>query len=245
MQIPRIRRLGGKFRARVRDRASRWSIRDPEWMWGRRTTKRAYAFSVRHFVFLLVTTCSSSPLTNAAPAATTATPAPTASAIADRDGDGVPDECDYCPGQPGIDRADHPYGRGCPYIDQFVSTVDFAGPPIAFTSGLSYKHRSLEAVASGMKANAHVTFFLVGHVTSDEPNGDVLSLQRAETIRAELVALGVAPTAIQAFGAGTSGYPAREVTFDASHDRARQRMWSPTQHDVVYVPLPDLCAARN
>lgn len=191
---------------------------------------------------IFLAACSSTPVTNAAPAATTATPTPIAIAIADRDGDGVPDECDYCPGEPGIDRADHPYGRGCPWIDQFVSTVEFAGPPVAFTSGLSYT-RSLDAVAAGMKANAHVTFFLVGHATPDEPNADRLSLQRAETIRSALVALGVAPSSMQAFGAGASRD--RNVSFDASYDRARKRMWDPAQHDVVYVPLPDLCAARN
>ncbi len=202
---------------------------------------------MRGFVFLLAA-CGGAPVTHAAPAApaaiattTMATATATAKAIADRDGDGVPDDCDYCPGQPGIDRADHPYGRGCPYIDQFTSTVAFAGAPITFTSGLSYT-RALDDVARGMKADTSVTFFVVGHATPEEPNAEALALQRAETIRVALVALGVAASSVQAFGATPSHFQGKSVSFDASRDSARERAWDPARREVEFVPLPDLCA---
>jgi hypothetical protein len=37
----------------------------------------------------------------------------------DADRDGAKDACDHCPLEPGINRPDHPHGRGCPYIDAF------------------------------------------------------------------------------------------------------------------------------
>jgi hypothetical protein len=196
------------------------------------------------FTLPILAACSSTPVTTSSAPAAPPTATTAAASAVDSDGDGVPDDCDYCPRQPGIDRADHPYGRGCPYIDQFVSTVEFVGAPIAFGSGLSYT-RSLDAIASGMRADAHVTFFVIGHATPDEPNAGALALQRAETIRSALVALGVAASSMQAFAASPSSLGGKSVTFDASYDRARKRIWDPALREVVYVPLPDLCAAHN
>jgi hypothetical protein len=201
---------------------------------------------MRRFAFFLVA-CGGAPITPAAPVVTRiATPAPTAIVIADADDDGVPDDCDYCPHQPGINRSDHPYGRGCPYVDQFTSTVAFAGAPIVFTTGLFYL-RSLDAIARGMKENASsVTFFVIGHATPEEPDPDALALQRAEVIRAALVALGVAPSSVRAFAARPSRYfPEKSVSFDSSHDSARERVWDPVRREVVFVPLPDLCREHD
>lgn len=176
----------------------------------------------------------------------------------DGDGDGVKDVCDHCPMQPGIDRPEHPHGRGCPHIDAFADSGEFLRNATVIFGRDSAKApprapEALRDVASGMvKLPAHIRFFVIGHATPEERDPDALSERRAAEIVSALVALGVDRARLEPHGAGAarpvfSGEPrgptlprSRRVELDLSHNHARQRHWSAERKEVEDVIPEDL-----
>lgn len=131
--------------------------------------------------------------------------------LADRDDDGVPDVCDWCPGEPGINRGDHFYGRGCPFVDAFHSEGDAiralsvalgaSGAWRVFDANGVYRYgaapapsklpRPIDHVAHAMNGAAGLRFFVIGHAAPNEPDPEAAARRRAQAVVEALVAAGV------------------------------------------------------
>lgn len=175
----------------------------------------------------------------------------------DADHDDVPDVCDWCPRNPGVNLPNHRHGRGCPYIDQFTPSAAFLfGAHVVFDkneSALSADaSKTLAALAAEMKRHPHETYFVVGYTDPGEHDREPLSERRAMAVMDELVGLGVERERLTAHGAadrdpvlqthylkGTSA-PARRVEFDVTFDDARERIWNADTQKVEFRPKPDL-----
>lgn len=176
----------------------------------------------------------------------------------DADRDGAKDVCDHCPMEQGINRPDHPHGRGCPYIDAFADSGEFLrGKAVLFArDSAKLPPRAPEAlgpVASEMtKQPAHLRFFVIGHATPEERDPEGLSERRAAEVVAALVALGVDRARLEPHGAGAShpvfsGEPrgadatkSRRVELDIDYNHARPRHWSAERKQVEAVVPKDL-----
>lgn len=204
---------------------------------------------------LLLVACSSA----ASPALGTGAPAvishASPPATADSDHDGVPDACDRCPREPGVDRADHPYGRGCPWLDAFGEPNAYLQPPIAFRKGSAALDRSLASLALEMKRHTGERFFVVGNASTDEPDPEALAIARARAVADALAAAGVDPASIEVHSAGATRpeydpgigpnlAQSRRVVLDVSRDHSRNRAWLEDRREVDYIPYPDLCAPQ-
>lgn len=127
----------------------------------------------------------------------------------DNDRDGILDRCDRCPNDPetynGFDDAD-----GCPdsqrvivkpariVIVQFVHFAlgqhRFGAPSLPVvdaTAEVLKEHPEIEVVA------------VIGHTSQDEQRPDLLSLRRAQEVRAALIQRGIDADRVVAFGAGS------------------------------------------
>jgi hypothetical protein len=163
----------------------------------------------------------------------------------DSDNDGVPDVCDHCPREPGVNSADHPYGRGCPWIDAFVGEHDALYPlGPKFRRGSATVSGDLADVIREMQTKPADRFFVIGHASEDEPDPVALGLRRAEAVASMLEAGGVSRSRLEIHSAGAThpelgdSVARRRVTFDLFHDHARRRAWDEARHDVEWV-LPE------
>jgi len=126
--------------------------------------------------------------------------------IPDGDGDGVNDEEDKCPTRPGPVS-----NQGCPEIaKEVIEKVNYAAKNVFFATGsyklLSKSYKALNDVASLMKADESLMLDIDGHtdaVGSEESN-QVLSENRAKSVKDYLVSKGVAESRLFSTGYGES-----------------------------------------
>ena len=124
--------------------------------------------------------------------------------VPDADGDGVNDEEDKCPNLAGP--ADN---QGCPVISEEVKKkVDVAANNILFVTGsaklVSKSYKGLNEVVKIMQENPEMELVIDGHtdnVGSDEKN-QVLSDDRAASVRAYIISKGIAENRITSAGHG-------------------------------------------
>jgi outer membrane protein OmpA-like peptidoglycan-associated protein len=181
-------------------------------------------------------------------------PEPTASVpLADLDHDRVPDVCDHCPGEPGIDRGDHPHGRGCPYVDAFQDSAAFLRD-VTFefsksSASLSEAgvRRARELAPNLIGRDDGLRFFVLGNVSPDEVEDPTLGQRRAEAVVAALVEAGVDPAFLMAHDAQVASpvYDAsrqnidaprsRRVTLDASRTHALGQVWNAERRQVENI----------
>lgn len=144
----------------------------------------------------------------------------------DSDRDGIPDANDRCPSEPETFNGTHD-DDGCP--DHGTVRVEASMlrilEHIVFGEGsaaLAPAHLPvLEAVAATLRANPQIRVVEVqGNASPEEPNAWPLALDRAATVRARLVALGVASDRLRVRSSGAS----RPVAANESpQSRARNR----------------------
>jgi len=149
-----------------------------------------------------------------------------APATADGDGDGVADELDACPAEPGVASAE-PNRSGCPERKRVV--VETIGiviiERVRFARGSATiapdSRLLLEETVKVLQGTPTITRLEVqGSASTDEANGQRLSEQRAKAVVAWLVAAGVDASRLVAKGYGTSRPLADSATSDG---RARNR----------------------
>jgi len=126
--------------------------------------------------------------------------------IPDTDGDGVNDEEDKCPTRPGPIS-----NQGCPEIaKEVIEKVNYAAKNVFFATGsyklLSKSFKALNDVATLMKADESLMLDIDGHtdaVGSEESN-QVLSENRAKSVKDYLISKGVAESRLFSTGYGES-----------------------------------------
>ncbi|HEX7902842.1 MAG TPA: OmpA family protein [Chitinophagaceae bacterium] len=124
--------------------------------------------------------------------------------VPDADGDGVNDEEDKCPNLAGP--ADN---QGCPVISEEVKKkVDVAANNILFVTGsaklVSKSYKGLNEVVKIMQDNPEMELAIDGHtdnVGADEKN-QVLSDNRAASVRTYIISKGIAESRITSAGHG-------------------------------------------
>ena len=124
--------------------------------------------------------------------------------IPDGDGDGVNDEEDKCPTRPGPVS-----NQGCPEIaKEVIEKVNLAAQNVFFATG-SYKllaksFKSLNDVAAIMKADESLLLDIDGHTdeVGTNENNQVLSDNRAGSVREYLISKGVTETRMKSTGFG-------------------------------------------
>ena len=124
--------------------------------------------------------------------------------IPDTDKDGVNDEEDQCPNTPGPVQ-----NHGCPIIEQeVIRKVNYAADNILFQTGTATLKpsslRGLNDVVDIMKENGSILLQIDGHtdfVGSDSLN-DVLSQNRAGTVKQYFISKGINQSRMQAIGHG-------------------------------------------
>ena len=124
--------------------------------------------------------------------------------IPDGDGDGVNDEEDKCPTRPGPVS-----NQGCPEIaKEVIEKVNYAAKNVFFATGsfklLAKSNKSLNDVASLMKADESLMLDIDGHTDDVGANdkNQVLSENRAKSVKDYLVKQGVAETRLFSTGYG-------------------------------------------
>lgn len=126
--------------------------------------------------------------------------------VPDADGDGINDEEDKCPMRPGPAS-----NMGCPEISkEVIEKISFAARNVFYATG-SYKllaksHASLNEVANLMKADPSLMLDIEGHTDSQgsEESNQLLSENRAKSVKEYLVNQGVAENRLKATGYGES-----------------------------------------
>lgn len=130
--------------------------------------------------------------------------------VADRDGDGVADATDRCPDQPetynGQTDDDGCPDRGAAVMEasqiRILQPVNFAAGSVELTTRAI---AVLDAVAATLRATPQVQMVeLQGSASDDEADAWSLALNRAATVRARLVAMGVAPDRLRARSVGST-----------------------------------------
>ncbi len=159
--------------------------------------------------------------------------------LVDTDHDDVPDVCDWCPREPGINRVDHPFGRGCPYVDCFGGSDDLS---ISFARNQTDPPAQLEVVAHQLEVSSRIV--IVGHASADEKDPERISEERAQKVMNRLVSGGIDASQLEAHGAGadvsTSGASAWRVDLVQAHWCQRTRAWDPVSRDVHAAPRGEL-----
>jgi len=153
--------------------------------------------------------------------------------IIDKDGDGVPDEHDLCPNEPGLfshngcpdtdgdgvsdlqdecpEIAGVSSNNGCPAVDKEVQVVmEVALKSVQFESGkailLKRSHKSLNNVVTAMNDNPIYYLNVWGYTdnTGDDALNLNLSKKRAATVTAYLIAHGIDKSRLHTEGFGNS-----------------------------------------
>jgi outer membrane protein OmpA-like peptidoglycan-associated protein len=122
----------------------------------------------------------------------------------DRDGDGIPDDLDACPSEPGGHSANASQD-GCPQFVRLeeanvrvLQQVVFEKDSDALAAGTA---AILDEVAQVLKANPSIALQIEGHASSDEKQPWVVAARRAGAVKAALQARGVkSDLSVQSFG---------------------------------------------
>ncbi len=141
----------------------------------------------------------------------------------DRDNDGVLDKDDTCPDEAGLAE-----DNGCPVVTkEIIEQLNIAGGQIYFQVGSSRligatTHASIQRIKSFMDADERIELIIEGHTSSDgSAAGNLrLSEERANSLRARLIELGIAPHRLEAVGYGETRPIA---TNDTEAGRSRNR----------------------
>jgi len=202
------------------------------------------------FLAIALAACSSAPMQNLE---TRAIEKP--EALADRDGDGVPDKCDYCPGAPGYSDAmwvamgNSDGLRGCPWSCEFgmheydSTTVVFGSKTLVHRlrekSGYLVEvdeplsQTALADVAGEMRG---ARFFVIG-VAANEKAAEA----HAKEIADALILMGVSRSGIEAHGSPlTVGGAPDRVQFAPAHRGTRDYRWNETAKALERIPFDEL-----
>ena len=122
----------------------------------------------------------------------------------DRDGDGIADDEDNCPDKPGPAT-----NKGCPQVKaEIVKRAEWVAANVMFATNSTRLTKSsypaLRELADTLTSNPELNLKIEGHtdnIGSPEYNMK-LSLQRAESVRKELIAMGVDPATVSVAGYG-------------------------------------------
>ena len=141
----------------------------------------------------------------------------------DRDNDGVIDKDDDCPDEAGLAE-----DNGCPVVTkEIIEQLNIAGGQIYFQVGSSRligatTHASILRIKSFMDADERIELIIEGHTSSDGAAASNLRLseERANSLRARLIELGIAPQRLEAVGYGETRPIA---TNDTEAGRSRNR----------------------
>lgn len=141
----------------------------------------------------------------------------------DRDNDGVLDKDDTCPDEAGLAE-----DNGCPVVTkEIIEQLNIAGGQIYFQVGSSRLtgatiHASIQRIKSFMDADERIELIIEGHTSSDGSavRNLRLSEERANSLRARLIELGIAPHRLEAEGYGETRLIA---TNDTDTGRSRNR----------------------
>jgi OOP family OmpA-OmpF porin len=122
----------------------------------------------------------------------------------DTDGDGVPDPDDKCPAVAGPKE-----NQGCPEIkEEVVKKINYAAQNIYFATGkatlLSKSFKGLNEVAQVLKDDAGLKLAIDGHTdnTGKADKNQLLSEQRAASVKAYLATKGITENRLAATGYG-------------------------------------------
>jgi len=127
--------------------------------------------------------------------ATAATQVPPRSSL-DSDGDGVADDQDSCPDEPGMEEPSHaidgcPHGRSPDHWPPWIQIIDW----VPFASGEAVIDADaadlLDNLASALRASDLILMEVIGHASAEEQGGSKLALARARAVIDGLVARGV------------------------------------------------------
>lgn len=152
----------------------------------------------------------------------------------DRDADGIPDDEDRCPTEPGSRN-----GRdddGCP---EAVRTVRVSGEEIRILQQVVFPRDAadvppaagpvLDEIAKVLQSQPGLSIEIEGHASAGEKEPWILAAQRAGAVRAALQARGVrAPLAVRAFG---DTRPIAEGTTEDARRRNRRVEFHVTSQD--------------
>jgi OOP family OmpA-OmpF porin len=137
----------------------------------------------------------------------------------DTDGDGVPDSKDDCPEEKGTTE-----NGGCPAVVIDKSKINFQNIQFEFNSSVlkTSSYATLDLIATQMKKFEDLSFELNGHSSAEgsEQRNMMLSVDRANAVKAYLVNNGVKTTRLKTNGFGESK---PIVSNDNESNRAKNR----------------------
>ena len=137
----------------------------------------------------------------------------------DTDGDGVPDSKDDCPEEKGTIE-----NGGCPVVVIDQSKINFQNIQFEFNSSVlkTSSYVTLDLIATQMKKFEDLSFELNGHSSAEgtEQRNMMLSVDRANAVKAYLVNNGVKTTRLKTNGFGESK---PIVSNDNESNRAKNR----------------------
>jgi outer membrane protein OmpA-like peptidoglycan-associated protein len=147
----------------------------------------------------------------------------------DSDGDGIPNNLDKCPGTAGVSS-----NLGCPEVlDSIKTTKTTSGnmnTPILFEVNLftlkSMSEPIIEDAIHELNKDNRTTLTIDGHADSSgpEPENIVLSLNRANAVKAALIKGGIKPSRLKTFGHGSSIPEATNSTPSGKERNRRVKM---------------------
>lgn len=124
--------------------------------------------------------------------------------VPDGDGDGINDEEDKCPTIPGVAEQ-----QGCPEVKpEIIKKVEYAAKNVYFATGsaklLSKSYKPLNDVAKILKENPDLKLDVSGHTdnTGKAEKNQVLSENRASSVKAYLVSKGIDESRLTSAGFG-------------------------------------------
>ncbi|HEY4935292.1 MAG TPA: OmpA family protein, partial [Puia sp.] len=142
--------------------------------------------------------------------------------IPDRDQDGVNDELDKCPDQPGPAE-----NQGCPVVKAAISKrAQLVAANVMFdinsTRLTANSYPAIKELADSLKTNPDLDLMIEGHTDNvgNSAYNMKLSINRAESVKKVLVSLGIAGSRIQVKGFGDYRPIA---TNDMAEGRAKNR----------------------
>lgn len=121
----------------------------------------------------------------------------------DTDGDGIPDIKDACPEEKGTTE-----NGGCPAVVIDQSKINFQNIQFEFNSSVlkTSSYVTLDLIATEMKKFEDLSFELNGHSSAEgtEQRNMMLSVDRANAVKAYLVNNGIKTTRLKTIGFGES-----------------------------------------
>lgn len=178
--------------------------------------------TVFSFSLLALTSCKSKKMAVKEEVASTPTPAPvvepTKPIVKDTDGDGVPDDQDNCPEVKGSADND-----GCP--EEKSKPFNYRNIQFEFNSSVlkTESYDILERISQQMKKNSSNSYQLSGNSSAEgtEKRNMMLSVDRANAVKAYLVNNGLEGSRLKTMGLGESN-PIADNTTEAGRTKNRR-----------------------